>query len=240
VRSIPIFDTNIFGHAQSGKISPSEWRLLNRHRPGHGWRLSAVSALELLVDLPNLTSEEKFHQFRKRLELAMRLSNGRVLEEPRLLICADVLKVPFPASIPRLPVRTLIEHMQVIRRAQSLKQVHEGFIRWKSRYAKLQSTNAVRNVVTLVKQRWIQQVHQFADGVFPEWRNCYAETGHRLPLAGCGKTDSATQVLSSLSDFVIREGLRLHPLVARGFISGLRAHYALTLRRLNRQIPHTD
>jgi hypothetical protein len=32
----------------------------------------------------------------------------------------------------------------------------------------------------------------------------------------------------------------LHPLMSRGFISGLRMHSNLGLRRLNRQISHTD
>jgi len=88
----------IFGHAQSGLISPSEWRLLNRYRPGRGWRLSSVTALELLVGLDNLTTENKFQNFRKRVEPAVNLSNGRVFEEPRLLICRDVLKIPFPLA----------------------------------------------------------------------------------------------------------------------------------------------
>ena len=39
----------------------------------------------------------------------------------------------------------------------------------------------------------------------------------RLNLAGCGKRDDATGILSSLSDFVIREGFWLH-LVSRGLI----------------------
>ncbi len=181
MRPIPIFDTNIFGHAQSGLISPSEWRLLNRYRPGRGWRLSSVTALELLVDLDNLTTENKFQNFRKRVELAVNLSNGRVLEEPRLLICRDVLKIPFPSRIPRLPVESLGQHMQVIRRARSLKRLREGRIPWKLGYARLESTDAVRKVVAPVKQRWIEQVHLFADATFPDWRTCYAKTGRRLP-----------------------------------------------------------
>jgi hypothetical protein len=40
---------------------------------------------------------------------------------------------------------------------------------------------------------------------------------------------------------VIREGVWLHPLVSRAdSFSGLRTHSDLGLRRLNRQIPHTD
>jgi len=180
VRPIPIFDTNLFGHAQSGKISPSEWRFLLRHRPGRGWPLSAVTALELLVDLDNAT-EETFLNFRERIDFALRVSNGRILEEPRLLICRDVLHVPFPAHIPRLPVEVLSAHMHVIRRARSLKQLREGRIPWKSGYARLEATDALKNVVEGVKKQWIRQVEDFADNVFPHWRTCFEKTGRRLP-----------------------------------------------------------
>jgi hypothetical protein len=47
MRPIPIFDTNIFGDVQSGDIPAGDWRYLLRHRPGHGWPLSLVTALEL-------------------------------------------------------------------------------------------------------------------------------------------------------------------------------------------------
>ena len=47
-------------------------------------------------------------------------------------------------------------------------------------------------------------------------------------------------ILSSLSDFVIREGFWLHPLVSRGFILRHASNCNLGLRCLNRQIPHAD
>ena len=65
--------------------------------------------------------------FQERLELAVKLSNGRVLEEPRLLICRECSQPSsFPVRIPRLPVEVLGAHMQVIRRAESFKLSARG------------------------------------------------------------------------------------------------------------------
>jgi predicted nucleic acid-binding protein len=94
LRSLPIFDTNIFSHVQSGKIPHSDWRFLISRRPAGSWPLSSVTALELLAALDDV-SPERFAEFRDRIKLAFRLSNGFVHEEPRYLICRDVLNVPF-------------------------------------------------------------------------------------------------------------------------------------------------
>lgn len=86
MRPAPIFDTNIFGHVQDGSIPQSDWHYLFRHRPGRGWPLSAVTALELLGGVDDVPSE-KFLQLKEQVELAYKLSNGRILEEPRFLLC---------------------------------------------------------------------------------------------------------------------------------------------------------
>jgi hypothetical protein len=76
----PIFDSNIFGNVQDASISESDWRFLIRHRPGHGWPLSIVSALELLAGVDNV-STERFAEAQAQITLAYELSKGRVLED---------------------------------------------------------------------------------------------------------------------------------------------------------------
>jgi hypothetical protein len=49
LRPSPIFDTNVFGDVQREGISKADWNYALRRRPGHGWSLSNVTALELLV-----------------------------------------------------------------------------------------------------------------------------------------------------------------------------------------------
>jgi hypothetical protein len=100
-----------------------------RHRPGHGWPLSIVTLLELLVDLDNV-NEERFPYLRERMDLAHRLCKGRVLEEPRVLICRDVLRIPFPADLVAPSGKVLLNYMQLIRRARSLKEIRDGRVRW--------------------------------------------------------------------------------------------------------------
>jgi hypothetical protein len=117
LRLKPIFDTNIFGHVQEGLITTSAWRYLLRHKPCRGRPLSNVTALELLVGLHDVPSA-KFIQFRKQVELAWRLSNGRILEEPRFLLCAEVLGVPFPPELVPPSANVLFLHLDILRRAK--------------------------------------------------------------------------------------------------------------------------
>jgi len=125
MRRVPIFDTNIFGHAQSGEIPASAWRFLLRRRPRGGWALSSVTALELLADLDDVGAE-RFAEFRERIKLAFGLSNGVVYEEPRLLICRDLLNLPFPPELPHLSAELLSNYVSAIRRAPTMKKVVDG------------------------------------------------------------------------------------------------------------------
>ena len=94
VRLKPIFDTNIFGHVQDGSISAREWRFLLRNRPGHGWPISVVTALELLAGLPGATPE-KFQKLKGQIEFAHKLSKGRVLRQAWIPGSWDILAGQF-------------------------------------------------------------------------------------------------------------------------------------------------
>jgi hypothetical protein len=124
LRPIPIFDTNIFGHVQDGSISQKDWRYLLRHRPGRGWPLSAVTALELLAGFQEV-HPERFQQ-KAQVELAYQLSKGRILEEPRFLLCEEVLRVPFPPELARLPVDVIADHITVVRFAKAREDIPAG------------------------------------------------------------------------------------------------------------------
>ena len=178
---IPIFDTNIFGQVQSGIISERDWKRLLQHRPGIGWPLSQVTALELLVDLDSVT-EESFAQFRGRIERAFRLANGQVLEDPKFLICRDLIGIPPPPHVVPPSAAVLSMHMQVIRRARSLHELLAGKVKAKAgQPAGLRGTTAPKQIVEGVKKQWVGSVERVADGLYPDWRNHFAETGRRLP-----------------------------------------------------------
>ena len=74
MRLKPIFDTNIFGHVQSGLIPQSDWQFLLRRQERYGWRLSMITALELLAGIHEIPSD-RFPQLRGRVELAFAVTN---------------------------------------------------------------------------------------------------------------------------------------------------------------------
>lgn len=180
MRQIPIFDTNVFGHLQQGSISESDWRFLLRRRPGHGWRLSAVTALELLAGLHDV-SPDKFDDLKQQVELAWRISNGRVLEEPRVLICKELLRIPFPAELGVLDVKVLSRYLDLIRHAESKQQILEGQVRYGQLRAGLQTTAVISALVDGPKKDWIERSEKMADELYPAWREHFEKTGRRLP-----------------------------------------------------------
>jgi len=139
-----------------------------------------VTALELLVALDHVT-EDTFPEFRQRIDLAFNLSNGRIVQEPRVLICKDLLRIPFPSDLEELSVKLLSNYMDVIRRADSLKQMLDGRVPWKGGFARIESTLPPKLVVDDVKKQWIRHVEDIADGIYPDWRDHLKRKGRRLP-----------------------------------------------------------
>lgn len=176
----PIFDTNIFGHVEEGLISHSDWRHLLRQRAGRGWPLSAVTALELLVGVHDVPPE-KFPRLRKQVELAWRLSNGRILEEPRFLLCKEVLRVPFPPDLVPPSAAKLAQYMDVVRRARSRQDILEGCVPYKGGWAGLHDTSVLNELVAGPKKEWAERVEALADDIYPPWRELFQQTGKRLP-----------------------------------------------------------
>lgn len=190
MKPTPIFDTNIFGHVQDGKISQRDWRFLLGHRPGHGWPLSSVTILELLAGLQE-AYPERFLQGKAQIELACQLSKGRNLEEPRSLICKEVLRVPFPSGEVPLPVDILADHIHVVSYAKSLEEIlqarvpvsqlrtkglgHRGFSGFQP--------SVLNDLVSGPKNSWKENIENFASALYPTWREHFQENRKRLPEA---------------------------------------------------------
>jgi len=177
VRLKPIFDTNIFGDV-GGRISEKDWRFLVRHSPHYGWPLSDVTAWELLVGV-NVVKPRDFPSVRQRIGLAYDLSKGRVLQDPRVLMCRELLRIP-PPTWPR-PLETSME-LDVIRRADSLEQLLSRAVPYKGKLIGLISPTSYLNEATAYKQRWLAQARGMATAVYPGWEDLFQKTGKRVPL----------------------------------------------------------
>ncbi|MGA3178391.1 MAG: hypothetical protein ABSE19_13730 [Candidatus Acidiferrum sp.] len=186
MRQIPIFDTNIFGHVQDGLIPQKDWRCLLRHRPGHGWPLSAVTAVELLAGFQHPQSE-RFLEQKVQIELACQLSKGRIHEEPRVLFCKEVLRMSFPH--PQLPIELISDYLTVVRLAKSMQDIlakrvrvnrlmtkglgHSGFSGF--------GPAGIELLVSGPKNSWKEIIENLATDNFPSWREHFQQTGKRLP-----------------------------------------------------------
>lgn len=168
MRPIPIFDTNVFGDVRR-VISARDWRFLVRHSPSRGWPLSQVTALELLAGV-HAADSQGFLDARHRIGLAFGLSKGRVLADPRSLICKEVLNVPFPPENPVPSHTDVSKHLDGIRRIKSWEQLQRIGL----------PTSIFAEVMAGPKQAWIQGVELMAEEISPGWRQLEQETGRRL------------------------------------------------------------
>jgi len=179
LRPTPIFDTNVFGDVQRGRISQSDWKYLLRHHPRKGWLLSNITALELLVGVDAAKPKDFLH-VRERIALAYHVSNGRILEDPRFLLCKEVLHIPFPPDqLPPDP-GVISQYMDIIRRANSSKQLLTG-VPYKGRRAGLKTTSVLADIMAGPKRNWMAAVERMADENNPDWRELFQQTGRPLP-----------------------------------------------------------
>ena len=92
--------------------------------------LSSITALELLAGLDAAPSKD-FYDVKQRITLAYQLSKGRILEDPRMLLCKELLHIPFPADQLAPASATLSRYMDVVRRASSLERLQSNGIPYK-------------------------------------------------------------------------------------------------------------
>jgi len=180
LRIAPIFDTNVFGDVQRGLISQPDWRHLLRHRPGRGWPLSNITALELLVGL-HVAPAENFLHVRERIARAYALCNGRILEDPRFLLCKEVLRIPFPPEFLPPASDVLSHYIDIVRRANSLKELLACRVPYKGGCAGFATTSVFADLMAGPKKKWVAAVEGIADRNYPDWRQLLQQTGKRLP-----------------------------------------------------------
>ena len=125
---------------------------------------------------------EVFPSVRQRIELAYALSNGRVLNDPRFILCEEVLRIPFPSDqlAPAAPV--ISKYMDIVRRAATLVQLLSGRVPYRGRFAGLNSTSVLADLMAGPKRAWAAQVEELATENYSTWRQLFQETGRRLPL----------------------------------------------------------
>jgi hypothetical protein len=158
VRLIPIFDTNIFGDLQRGSISLAAWRRVRQKAPGRGWPLSSVTALELLAGV-DAAPAAGFLDVKQRISAAYSMCSGRILEDPRMMLCKEILSIPFPADQMAPASHVIKRQMDVVRRGNSLEQLLQG-IPYKGRHIKMNSTAAITQVMAGPKKNWRAAVHR--------------------------------------------------------------------------------
>ena len=180
MRTTPLFDTNVFSDASQGAISPREWALLKKQRPRRGWPLSAVTAMELLAGI-DAVPEAQFSNARGAIRLAYELSAGRILPEPRALICEKILK----RTLPEVEIRpdVLSKHMLVASRAANKCELFEGHVfiaRVSRRVDKLGGFDPelIAKLVKGPKEKWVGTLGAVLDSIAPTWRE-RAERGER-------------------------------------------------------------
>ena len=143
---------------------------------------------------------EKFVQQREQVEFAYRLSKGRIHEEPRFLICNEVLGRSLPPEVPRLPVEILADHMTVVRCAKSLEEILANRVLVKRLQTRGEGhpgttgfkPSVLEELVAGPKRAWQNEVERNASEIYPRWREHFQETRKqkRLPDEMCEKIAS--------------------------------------------------
>lgn len=108
-------------------------------------------------------------------------SRGRILEDPRFLLCNEILRIPVPTDQVPPFSGTVSRYMDVVRRAASSEQLLSTGVPYKGRKARLDTTAVLTEVMAGPKKAWIGAVERMADETYPAWRDVARRTGKRLP-----------------------------------------------------------
>ena len=176
----PIFDTNLFGHVEAGLIPSSTWESLLVHRPRHGWPPSQVTALELLAGI-HLAGAERFPAAKRRVNLAQQLSKGRVLEDPRILICRHVLHIPLPSDQLAPAAASVSKYLDIVRRAATAEQLLRDGVAYRGKRIRIGQSSVIADLMGGPKKQWVAAVEAMATETYPDWRALFQRSGRRLP-----------------------------------------------------------
>ncbi|HEX3153202.1 MAG TPA: hypothetical protein VHV32_01195 [Candidatus Angelobacter sp.] len=141
--------------------------------------MSSITALELLAAV-DAAPAAGFLDVKQRISAAYSMCNGRILEDPRMLLCKEILRIPFPADQMAPASRVIERQMDVVRRGNSLEQLLKG-IPFKGRHIKMNRTSAITQVMAGPKRDWKAAVEKMADEYYPAWREHFKDTGKRVP-----------------------------------------------------------
>jgi hypothetical protein len=177
MRPTPLFDTNIFSDVATGKITPATWASLKKVRPRRGWPLSCITAMELLAGIDKACGDD-FESAQIAIAKSYELSSGRVLKEPRALLCEELLKCEFPEG--QIEPKVLSRHLLVVSRAKNKQDLlkHEVFIRQHSRRTSTYAGFDPSIVATLMegpKEKWVGMLEAVLTEAAPSWRDRVAK-----------------------------------------------------------------
>lgn len=119
------------------------------------------------------------------LKLAFSLSGGRILEDPRPLICTEILHIPLQPDFV-LFGRTIRRYIDVARRATSIDEIARAQVRYKQTLTNGKGRagfdpQVITDLVAGPKNQWTKAVEQIAIENYPEWKKHLDTTGKRLP-----------------------------------------------------------
>jgi hypothetical protein len=126
-----------------------------------------------------------------RLVLAYNLSRGRVLNDPRVLICKEVLRIPVSADVIRNATLTS-KDIDLVRRATTMNQLFFGGVPFRGKNIRITSTSFFTQFMGRPKKNWVDKVHAMLGAVYPDWRDLFRETGRRLPIEQRKEFESRT------------------------------------------------
>jgi len=144
-----------------------------------------VTALELLAAVP-AAPPQSFLDVRARITDAYDISKGRILEDPRHLLCNDILRIPFPLNLVPPSSRVISRYMDIIRRSKSLEQLLNTGVLYRGRRIKLVDPTILADIMATPKQDWTAAVEGVADKIYPDWRELFQKQESGF-LLRCGK-----------------------------------------------------
>jgi hypothetical protein len=125
---------------------------------------------------------DKFSAVKRDIELAMQLSKGRVLEDPRILLCRHVLRVPFPHDQVAPAASTISRYLDAVRRARTLDQLLHGGVPYRGKRLQIGGFSVVADLMENVKRQWVAAIETMATDTYPDWRTLFQQSGWRWRL----------------------------------------------------------
>jgi hypothetical protein len=211
MRLTPLFDTNVFSNASMGLIDQASWRFLRKHRTRKGWPLSAVTAIELLAGL-RMVPQDKFGKARDAIALAFDLSSGRVLKEPRQLVCEQLFGREFPEA--EIRTKVLSNFLLVASRAREKRELSERKVFIKRHSSRVNTYGGfdpaiVGDLLKGPKEKWVETLGSVLNQVTPLWREriargeAYLSPVERMKLRGKAVwTDKRAEFLRAFTEWL--------------------------------------